>query len=106
MVKVEFYEPGCGPMFRKHPGDAAREVIVSAVTSQIETQIATHFAKTKLASRRPFRGMKVYECRVNPPKLPALRVAFTVHGDTATAVYLSSHIQKSDFSREIDSFLK
>lgn len=106
MVRVEFYEPGCSQVLRKHPGDATREVIVSAVTSQIEIQVATHFAKTKLASRRFFRGLKVYECRVNPPKLPALRVAFTVHDDTATAVYITSQIQKSDFSREIDSFLK
>lgn len=92
-------------MLRKHRSQADREAIDSAVTAQVTAQVATQFAKTKLASRLSFRGLKVYECRVNPAKLPALRVAFTVHDDVATVVFLSSHIQKSEFSRELDSFL-
>ncbi|MCI5826505.1 MAG: hypothetical protein MR006_07560 [Arcanobacterium sp.] len=103
-VQVDFDERGNKAIFRRFSAQA--ETIRAAVTAQLETQISADFSKTKLASRHLFAGLRVYECRVNMGKLPALRVAFTVRGNQATVVYMSTHIQKSDFSREVDAFLK
>ena len=99
-----FHEPGCKAVFRKHA--AQREDIEAAIKRTITAQFDTDFAKTKLASRKTFEGHKVYECRVNVGKLPALRVAFTLADGTVTVVYLTHNIQKSDFSHEIEAFLK
>lgn len=103
-MRCEFYTSGCKAVFRKYAAQEQR--IRAAIAQHIARQVATNFAQTKLASRRLFEGLSVYECRVNVGKLPAFRVAFTVRADLATVVYISTHIQKSEFSREIDAFLK
>ena len=99
----EFYEPGCKAVFRKYSHQEA--AIREGVSAHVRREIDTDFAKTKLATRRHFDGHKVYECRVNLAKLPALRVAFALDGSQVTIVYMSTNIQKSEFSAEIESFL-
>ncbi|MDD7464841.1 MAG: hypothetical protein PUK59_01125 [Actinomycetaceae bacterium] len=103
-MRCEFYLPGCKALFRRYA--AQEQQLRTAIEQHIDGQIATDFVHTKLASRRLFNGLKVYECRVNVGKLPALRVAFTVRTGVATVVYISTNIQKSEFSKEIDAFLK
>ncbi|MCI6584872.1 MAG: hypothetical protein SPK50_08920 [Mobiluncus porci] len=100
----QFHETGCKAVFKKFAPQQA--LLEDAITHALNAQLETDFVKTKLASRRTFEGLKVYECRVNTGKLPALRVAFTVRDRTVTVVYLSNHIQKSDFTHEIEAFLK
>ena len=79
--------------------------LYAAVEERVSQQIATGFAKTKLASRLTYGGQKVYECRVNAPKLPAIRVAFTVKDGAVCVVFMSTDIQKSTFSEAITGFL-
>lgn len=103
-LQFAFDDHGCKALFRKYPAQA--EMIRDAVQAQVGGQIALDFSKTKLASRRPYHGRKLYECRVNVGKLPAVRVAFAVHGKSVAVAFMSTDIQKSVFTKELDAFLR
>ena len=101
---VEYTEAGTRKLFHKFYSH--EETIRRAVEETIQKQLDTNFSKTKLASRIPYEGRKLYECRVNVGKLPAFRVAFAVHDCHVQVVFMTNRIQKSDFSRLLDTFLK
>lgn len=99
-----YSEPGTRKFF--HRLRAQSDEIKKTIEETIEKQIATNFSKTKMASRLPYEGHKLYECRVNVGKLPALRVAFTVYEHQVFVVFITNQIQKSDFSKALETFLK
>lgn len=102
-MEITYSKKGCKKVFKTYKHQVA--TIQKAVAAQLTQQFATDFAKTKLATRIPVAGTKCYECRVNPPQLPAMRVAFTRHGAGATVEYLTTNITKADFTQELEQFL-
>lgn len=101
---ITFYEPGVKRLFRKHAAQAA--ALQTQIAQMLAKQLETGFAKVKAASHVPFAGEKVWELRVNPAHVPPIRVAFTRQGDQFTVVYLTHTLQKSEFTRELEKFLK
>ena len=98
-----YHEPGCRKVFKAQSHHVAliREEIERSIAKEMETG----FSKSKNASRSLFRGSRILECRVNVSTLPPVRVAYTVSGETVTVVFLSTDIQKSEFTKALDRFL-
>ena len=99
----QYDKTGCRHLFKTYPHNV--DEIKAAIEQQVRQQAETDFSKTKLASRLPYEGQKVYECRVNVGKLPAVRVAFTFKGEAAYIAFASTDIQKSTFSEAVGRFL-
>lgn len=60
--------------------------------------------KVKLATRRKINNLPCYEMRLNLGKMGSVRIAFTVHDDQVVVRYLSTSLQKSEFSKELEKF--
>ena len=75
------------------------------IEKQLTRQMDTDFAKVKLATRIEVEGNKCYECRVNPPQLPPVRVAFIRDENQVKIVYLTTNIVKADFTHDLEHFL-
>ena len=99
----EYFAPGCKKVFKAH--SHFESLLKAEIERVLLKERETGFSKTKTASRIPFRGRRVMECRVNAGTLPAVRVAFALAPDVITIVFLSTDIQKSAFSKELDAFL-
>ena len=99
----DYFAPGCKKVFKAH--SHFEPLIKAEIERVVSKERETGFSKTKSASRLTFRGQRVLECRVNVGTLPAIRVAFSLAPETVTIVFLSTDIQKSAFSKELDAFL-
>ncbi|ERL64941.1 hypothetical protein [Schleiferilactobacillus shenzhenensis] len=98
------YDPrGCKAFFKKHR--PAAPVIRQHIAATLARQLTHGLARVKRASRLPYAGQTVYECRVNPPTGP-LRCAFVYSDTTVTVVWLSMTIQKDVFTADLERFLK
>lgn len=101
---ITYDERGCRKVLHTYAHRA--DEIKTEVEHTIRAQIVHDFSRTKTASHIPYHGMKLFECRVNVGKLPAIRVAFALSGDDVDVAFMTTNIQKSDFSRQLDAFLK
>ena len=98
------FEPsGTKRLWKKHPHDVDR--IRTIVCHALENEIATGFATSKRASHLTYLGHVLYECRVGLGKLPDVRVAYFVESHTATVVFISTTLQKSEFTHELEKML-
>lgn len=61
--------------------------------------------KVKLATRGKINNLPGYEMRLNLGKMGSVRIAFTVHDEQAVVWYLSTSLQKSEFSKELEKSL-
>ena len=61
--------------------------------------------KVKLATRRKINNLSCYEMRLNLGKMGSVRIAFTVHDEQVVVWYLSTSLQKSEFSKELEKSL-
>lgn len=105
-MKPTFYYEKSGTRKVFHKFNLHSDNIRNAIEETIEKELATNFSKTKLASHIPYRGHKIYECRVNVGKLPAFRVAFTIYNNSVDIVFITNQIQKSSFSKALNALLK
>lgn len=103
-LKFSYNEAGTRKVFHKF--HAQQETLRAHIEAHLREQVANGLPGIKLASRLPFHGNKIYECRVNPGPLPALRVAFTLDQTDVCIVFISTDIQKSVFSRDMDRFIR
>lgn len=101
---VCFNELGTKKFFRKHA--SADASLRTQIAQMLEKQFEMGFSKVKPASHLRFNGNKVWELRVNPAQIPPIRVAFTVVDDQFEVIYLTHAIQKSEFTRELELFLR
>ncbi len=97
---IDFESRGCRKILQRNPSLEER------IRDTLRRQISQGFTRTKAASRLKWNGLTVYEIRVNDPSVKAVRVAFTAQGSSIHVLFISTSIQKNEFSREIDSFLK
>ena len=102
-LAFSYFDPGCKKVFKAQSHYEA--LLKAEIERVIAKEKATGFSKTKAASRLLFRGNRLLECRVNVGALPAVRVAFALTEGTAVIVFLSTDIQKSEFSKALDHFL-
>ncbi len=103
-LSFDYYAPGCRKVFKVY---SHYETLIKAeVERVIGKEAETGFSKTKTASRLPFRGARVLECRVNVGTIPPIRSAFVLKQGVVTVVFLSTDIQKSVFTKELDLFLR
>lgn len=97
---VEFDDRGCRQLLKKHPA------LASAIRRAIGDQIANGLFKCKFATSIRLDGRAIYECRVNERSIGAVRVAFTMAGDTVKVIFISKDIQKRTFTANLESFLR
>lgn len=101
---VRFSEAGTKKFFRKHAAQA--DQLRTQISEALEKQTEMNFSKVKPATHLQFEGSKVWEIRVNPVRVPPVRVAFTVAGSDFVVVFVSHTIQKSEFTHELEKFLR
>ncbi len=80
-------------------------MIKAAIEDAIAKEVATGMTKVKLASRQKVAGQSIYEFRLNLGKLGSARVAFSVEEEQAVVYFITTHLQKSTFSREFDHLM-
>ncbi|WP_267202590.1 hypothetical protein [Limosilactobacillus kribbianus] len=102
-MQVDFYQAGCKSFFKKH----ARQVdlIRRRIAAAVDEEQKTGMTKVKLASRQRVAGHPVYEFRLNLGKIGSARVAFTIDGEQVTVYFISSQLQKSSFSHDVERVL-
>lgn len=103
MVELKFVRAGCKPFFKKHP--QAKRVATAKISTAIDLEVATGMTKVKLALRQRGNGLPCYEMRLNLGKVGSVRMAFTVEHNQATVYFLTTDLQKSEFSREVTKVL-
>lgn len=105
MADYEFSydDKGCRKVFKTYRHQ--KKSIQKTIQKQLTRQIETNFSKVKLATRIEVDHNKCYECRVNPPQLPPIRVAFTLKENQVNICYLTTNIVKADFTHELEHFL-
>ena len=101
--QINYDNKGCRKTFKTYKHQ--EKVIKKAIEKQLIRQLETDFTKVKLATRIEVKGHKCYECRVNPPQLPPLRIAFIRDQNTVTVCYMTTNIVKADFTHELEHFL-
>ena len=99
----EYDDSGCKKVRKTHAHYFS--LLKSEIERIVSKEIETGFSKSKTATRSLYNGRKVWECRVNVSALPSVRVAYAVSGDTVSVVFLSTNIQKSEFTKELEKFL-
>ena len=87
---------GCRKVFKTYRHQ--EKIIKKTIEKQLTRQMDTDFAKVKLATR-------IEVCRVNPPQLPPVRVAFIRDENQVKIVYLTTNIVKADFTHDLEHFL-
>ncbi|MCH3923253.1 hypothetical protein [Limosilactobacillus sp.] len=102
-MKVDFYQAGCKSFFKKHSRQV--ELIRRRIAAAIDEEQETGMTKVKLASRQRVAGHPVYEFRLNLGKIGSARVAFTIDGEQVTVYFISSQLQKSSFSHDVERIL-
>lgn len=102
-MQVDFYRQGCKPFFKKHGNQ--KQMIKVAISEAIAKEVATGMTKVKLACRQRIAGQKVYEFRLNIGKIGSVRLAFSVKSNQAMVYFITTHLQKTTFSREFEHVL-
>ena len=97
---MDFDKSGCSAALRKHPGLEGR------IRRTVANQLANGLFKSKFATAARWRGLHLWECRVNERSVGSVRVAFAAEGNRATVVYISQTLQKKAFAAELDRFLE
>ena len=101
-LKVSFNK-GCKLFFKKHP--QTKKVAQEKIGFAIKKEVQTGMTKVKLATRRKINNLYCYEMRLNLGKMGSVRIAFTVHDEQVVVWYLSTSLQKSEFSKELEKSL-
>lgn len=104
LLNLDFDKPGCKTFFKKHP--EAKKIAQSKIRNAIEKEVRTGMSKVKVATRQKINGLSCYEMRLNLGKVGSVRIAFTVSDNQATVYYLTTTLQRSDFSKELEKVLK
>jgi hypothetical protein len=103
-MEVNFYQAGCKNFFKKHVQQT--DLIKSRITAAIAQERLTGMSKVNLASRHRVNGCPVYEFRLNLGKIGSARLAFTVANEQATVYFISSKLQKSSFSHDVEHVIE
>lgn len=90
-------------LFQKHP--QGKKSAQAKIGSAIKKEVQTGMSKVKLATRKKINNLPCYEMRLNLGKNGSVRIAFTVHDNQATVYYLTTTLQKSEFSKELEKAL-
>lgn len=61
--------------------------------------------KIKLAARKKYHDLPVYEFRLNDPSVKALRIAFTKTDQEIHVLYASTTLLKKAFTKELEALL-
>ena len=101
--QLSYHSKACRKVFKTYRHQ--EKIIKKTIEKQLTRQMDTDFAKVKLATRIEVEGNKCYECRVNPPQLPPVRVAFIRDENQVKIVYLTTNIVKADFTHDLEHFL-
>ena len=97
---MDFDKRGCSAVLRKHPQ------LESRIRQTVASQLANGLFKSKFATAARWRGLHLWECRVNEQSVGSVRVAFAAEGNRATVVYISQTLQKKAFAAELERFLE
>lgn len=104
LIDLNFDKNGCKAFFKKHP--QTKKLAQNKIGSAIEKETQTGMSKVKLATRRKINDLPCYEMRLNLGNTGSVRIAFTVHDKQATVYYLTTTLQKSEFSKELENVLR
>ncbi|RVU71563.1 MULTISPECIES: hypothetical protein [Lactobacillus] len=102
-MKIRF-ESSCKSFFKKHPH--TQKLAEQKIAAAIDKEIKTGMTKVKLAIREKINGLACYEFRLNLGKIGSVRIAFTFHQELATIYFITTDLQKSTFSNEIQHVFK
>ncbi len=108
MLKLKFSRKGCKAFFKKHP--QAKKLAQTKITTAITKEVQTGMTKVKVATQQkinglPINGLPCYEMRLNLGKMGSVRIAFTVYDNQAQIHYLTTTLQKDEFSKELEKIL-
>lgn len=103
-MELDFDKNGCKAFFKKHPN--TQKIAQNKITKAIKKEVETGMSKVKLATRQKIKELPCYEMRLNLGNIGSVRIAFTVHHQQATVYYLTTTLQKSEFSKELEKSLK
>lgn len=104
MINLVFDKSGCKTFFKKHSQN--KKLVQTKISSAIEKEVQTGMSKVKLATRKKINNLPCYEMRLNLGNIGSVRIAFTVYDNQATVYYLTTTLQKSEFSKEIENVLR
>lgn len=103
MLEINFDKTGCKTFFKKHPQN--KKIVQAKINSAIKKEVQTGMSKVKLATRKKINNLPCYEMRLNLRNIGSIRIAFTVHDNQTTVYYLTTTLQKSEFSKELEKKL-
>ncbi|MCK2063263.1 hypothetical protein J3997_03635 [Lactobacillus acidophilus] len=103
MLEINFDKTGCKTFFKKHPQN--KKIVQAKINSAIKKEVQTGMSKVKLATRKKINNLPCYEMRLNLRNIGSVRIAFTVHDNQTTIYYLTTTLQKSEFSKELEKTL-
>ncbi|WP_046432941.1 hypothetical protein [Lactobacillus sp. N54.MGS-719] len=103
MLKLKFSHKGCKAFFKKHP--QAKKLAQTKITTAITKEVQTGMTKVKVATQQKINGLPCYEMRLNLGKMGSVRIAFTVYDNQAQIHYLTTTLQKDEFSKELEKIL-
>ena len=103
MLKLKFSRKGCKAFFKKHP--QAKKLAQTKITTAITKEVQTGMTKVKVATQQKINGLPCYEMRLNLGKMGSVRIAFTVYDNQAQIHYLTTTLQKDEFSKELEKIL-
>lgn len=72
------------------------------ISAAVNREMTTGMTKVKLATRKKIAGKSLYEFRLNVGKIGSVRIAFTEDQDNAIVYFISSSLQKTTFTYELD----
>lgn len=103
MLEINFDKTGCKTFFKKHPQN--KKIVQAKINSAIKKEVQTGMSKVKLATRKKINNLPCYKMRLNLRNIGSVRIAFTVHDNQTTVYYLTTTLQKSEFSKELEKKL-
>ena len=103
MLKLKFSHKGCKAFFKKYP--QAKKLAQTKITTAITKEVQTGMTKVKVATQQKINGLPCYEMRLNLGKMGSVRIAFTVYDSQAQIHYLTTTLQKDEFSKELEKIL-
>lgn len=103
-MNVTYERSGCKQFFKKHRDD--EKTIKTCIENAMETQLETGMSKVKRAVSARVGGQCVYECRINLKRTGSARVAFVVDNADVNVLFISSTLQKDEFTHLLEHDLK
>lgn len=103
MTKLIFDKTGCKSFFKKYPN--SQKLVSSKIQVAIDKEIQTGMTKVKFATSKKINDFPCYEMRLNVGKIGSIRIAFSVKNEKAMVYYLTTTLQKSEFSKEFDKVI-